>query len=130
MSAFYDELRADVDEILAELGQIVEFRQYTYVTDLVEGTSVPSVSASQELRAAIVPATNNLLKDFEVKFMDGIQDSLETCFAIVGAEGYTFAPSPKDKCMIGTRLWDVIGCSPLNVDGTAVLFGVGFLMPA
>ena len=130
MSVFYDELRRDANELLAELGRPIIFKRYTYVNDLVEGTSVPTLSASQTLNAAVLPASGGTLEAFDVRFMDGAQDDTNVRFAVVSAEGSTFTPGPKDKVDMDGLVWNVMGCTPLNVDGTAVIFSVGLRLPS
>ncbi len=126
MSVFYEELRLTVDELLAELGRQIVFNRYTYVNDFVEGTSVPTLSETQSLWSAVVPASSDTLEAFDVKFMSSAQDDINVRFAIVSAEGTTFVPGPKDKAVFDGLTWDVVGNTPLNVDGTAVIFSVGF----
>lgn len=141
MSALYEQIRADVDQLLAELGRPIRFRRYTYVVDLVEGTSVPTLSSEQVLSAATVPPTGNMLTDLGVTFMSDVQADTQVRFALVSAEGALFAPGPKDKVELGQyaadgsaafdgRVWDMIGCSPLDIDGTAVFFAIGFRLPS
>lgn len=130
MSAFYEGLRAEVDQLLAELGRDIIFQRYTYVNDLVEGTSVPTLMASQTLKAAVIPASGGTLEAFDVRFMDGAADDTNVRFAVVSAEGATFTPGPKDYALFDGLRWNVMGCTPLNVDGTAVIYSVGFRLPS
>jgi hypothetical protein len=125
MSALYEGMRAEVDQLLAELGRPVKFQRFTYINDLVEGTSVPSLQAEQELNTATLPATVDILKNFEVKYMDGVEDKAMHRFALVSAEGAVFAPEPKDSAVFDGKTWEVIGSTAIDVDGTAVVYGVG-----
>lgn len=126
MSAFYEQLRAEAGQLLADLGRPITFQRSTFEVDLVSGTSFPTVSAEQTLNAAVVPASSGTLEAFDVRFMPGIADALHLRFAIVSALGATFMPGPNDRAIFDGHTWEVLGCTPLDVDGTPVTYNVGF----
>jgi tetrahydromethanopterin S-methyltransferase subunit D len=130
MASLYEDLRLEVDALLADLGRPITFNRYTYVNDLVQGTSVPTLAFTQTLKAALLPASGGTLEAFDVRFMTGVEDDTNVRFAIVSAEGFVFVPGPKDKAVFDGVVWNVMGCTPLNVNGTAVIFSVGFRLPS
>lgn len=130
MSAFYEEMRALADELLTEFGRPVTLRRFAAnQNDLVEGTVGRTIVLSQTLNAAILPASGGTVEAFDVRFFDGLNASLNLRFAIISAEGATFMPQPNDEATFEGRDWQVMGCTPLNVDGTAVIYSVGFRGP-
>ncbi len=129
--AVYDEVVADVAEVLAELGRSVTYNRYTVVNDLVAGTSVPTLSLTQPLSSAILPWSGSGMnfEGMDVSWMDNVQDATEKRLALVTASGATFVPSPKDVAVFGGNTWNIAGCTPINVNGTDIVFIVGLVLP-
>ncbi len=127
----YDDMAADVAEILEELGRPVVFNRYTSSNSLVAGTAAPSISVTQTLDTATVPysAAGTSFNGLDISFMDSVQDATEKKLGIVTALGSTFVPAPKDKAVFDGKTWNVIGCTPINVNGTGVVFIVGLVLP-
>jgi hypothetical protein len=129
MTTLYKELAAAAYDLIAELGRDVTINRYTYVTDLVEGTSVPTLSMTQGLKMAVLPASGGTLEAFDIRFAQDVLDDENVRFAIVAAQGHTFVPKPGDEAIFEGVSWLIMGNTPLDVDGiTPVIFSVGFRM--
>lgn len=127
MSAFYEEMAAVAEELLQEFGRDITINRYgAGGHNPVTGGVSRTVETSQTLRAAVLPASQGTIQAFDVRFMDGVQGSENLRFAVVSTVGSTFTPSPTDEAEFDGSRWAVLGCTPLNVDGTPVIFSVGF----
>lgn len=126
MSAFYEQLRAEAYQLLADLGRDITFRRYAYSNDLVEGISSPVLSDSQTLKGATLPMQAGVLSEFDIRPMQSISAEVRVCYALVSAEGAVFMPGYGDEAEFGGKVWSVVGCTPLDVDGTEVIYTVGF----
>jgi len=125
----YAAIAAEAKEIIAEFGLTITFNRYTTTSDPVAGTVQPVLQSTQGLAAAVLPASKGTLEAFDVRFMDDLLASQDVRFAIVTAHGSLFEPTPGDEATFMGRTWQVLGCTPLNVNGTPVIFSVGFRRP-
>ncbi len=127
MSAFYEEMAAVAEELLQEFGRDITVTRYGPGTsDLVTGKVERPTQLSQTLRAAVLPASQGTIQAFDVRFMDNVLASENLRFAVMSTVGSTFMPEPTDEAQFDGSTWAVLGCTPLNVDGTAVIYSVGF----
>lgn len=129
MSEFYDELAADALELLEELGRPVSYSRFTGTVDFVSGSATPVLFATQELFTAVLPASMNFnsrsMAGLDINFMDGLAISIDVRLALVAALGAVFTPLPGDRAAFDSRDWHVLGCTPIDVDGTPVVYVVG-----
>lgn len=137
MSApIYLEARVLADQLLGEFGRDVVFRrlQRTGAADLVTGLVTRTVLAVQTLKVAILPASGGTLEAFDVRFMANVPAATDVRFGVCStllADGSPalFSPEPGDEAEFDGRTWQIMGNTPLNVDGTPVIFSVGFRGP-
>lgn len=130
MASFdYIATRDEAEAILAEFGFKMLITRYASVVDPVAETVVRTVVLQQNLTAAVLPATEGNLGAFEVKDMDGVEASTNTRFCYVSAKDSTFLPSTTDVAEYWEGEWQIMGCTPLNVNGTAILYRVGLRKP-
>lgn len=129
MSFDYVGIRAEAQAILADFGFAMTINRYSYVSDPVAGTVVKTLQATQTLTAVILPASKGTLEAFDVRFMSDVLESTDVRFGILAAEGAVFQPEPKDEAVFFGATWDIMGCTPLNVAGTALTYSVGFKKP-
>lgn len=126
MSKFYEQMRAKADVLLAKYGRAVTFTRWTDTNNDVAGTVGRVASQVQTLKAATLPASSGTLEAFDVRFMPDVQDGQDLRFMVCGAEGSTFRPEPKDTVNYGDGVeWQVLGNTPLSVDGTDVIYSIG-----
>lgn len=127
MSAFYDEMAQVAQELLAEFGRDIEiFRDTGSVRNKVTGAVTPGSELRQQVKAAILPASQGTVEAFDVRFMSDVSADLNLRFAIVSTINSTFMPKPGDRAVFDGVSWQVLGCTPINVDGTPVIYSVGF----
>lgn len=131
MSAFdYVAVRDKAKETLDKFGFAMTIKRYSTTKDTVAGTVARTVSQQQELTAVILPASKGTLEAFDVRFMsEGVLTDMNVRFAILSASGSTFTPGPKDVAEYFDGAWQVMGCTPLNVNGTAVIYSIGLRKP-
>lgn len=129
MSAFYEQLRAEAGQLLADLGCDMVVKRYMYEANLVEGTSYPVLQSQQTLKGITLPTAGETIAAFDVSFMDGVKDLAKVRLALMSAEGAEFSPAPKDTILLGSTLWTVFGCTALDLDGTELLYTVGLDSP-
>lgn len=131
MSLFYQQMRATADDLLKEYGRTIVVRrlQSNQMTDPVAGTVTRAPALEGNFTAAILPASAGTLEAFDVRFMSEVQAGTDVRFCVMSAEGVLFQPAPGDEATFDGKKWLVMGCTPLNVDGTAVIFSVGFKSP-
>lgn len=130
MAAFdYAGIRDEAEVILAEFGFTMSITRYTDTSNAVAGTVSRVVLLEQDLTAVILPASQGTLEAFDVRFMSDVAESLDVRFCIMSAKGSTFVPSPKDVADYYDGEWEVMGCTPLNVNGTAVIYSIGLRKP-
>lgn len=131
MSLFYEEMRAIADGLLLEFGRPITVTRYQETVDKVASSTVKALLASQTLNGAVLPASQGTLEAFDVRFMEGLLTETNVRFCILSAEGSTFTPEPNDYVEgLDGKTWNVLGCTPLNVDGTAVIYSVGLRLPS
>lgn len=136
MSAFYEALAAEAKALIQELGRPITFLRYAkgQPGDLLEGTVTRTEIGRTVLSGAVVPASGGTLEAFDVRFMDGAMTAGDVRFALVStlqADGSAagFQPGPGDEAEFEGRTWLVMGNTPVNVDGTPVVFSIGFRGP-
>lgn len=129
MAFDYAGIRAEAKAILAEFGFDMTVNRYTFSTDPVTGIVTKTLLATQPLTAVILPASKGTLEAFDVRFMSSAMEGTDVRFGILSAEGAVFQPEPLDEAVFFDGTWDVMGCTPLNVAGTAIIYSVGFKKP-
>lgn len=134
MSAFYEALAEEARALLTELGQPITFKRYGKGGDLVAGTAIRALLLETQLSVAIVPASGGTVEAFDVRFMSDVKAGTDVRFGICSTltpQGAVpaFQPGPGDVAEFEGREWDVMGNTPVNVDGTPVVWSIGFKGP-
>lgn len=136
MSAYYEALAAKANALIREKGRPITFvrRGKAAAADLVSGTVDLPQLATTTLPAAVLPASGGTLEAFDVRFMKDIDAAIDVRFAVVSAldadgGAPAFEPRPGDEATFEGRTWQVMGNTPLNVDGTPVIYSIGFRGP-
>lgn len=129
--SIYTDLRADVSDLLLELGSSVTYTRYSSTSSLASGAVTRTASATQTLRTAVVPLKMALTFDgLDLSFMDGVDATTESRFALSDTVGATFVPGPGDSASVLGKTWEVVGSTAINVDGvTDVVYVVGLTRP-
>jgi hypothetical protein len=125
----YAAAAAKAKVLLEKFGGPIVFNRFTDAVDEVAGTVSRAQSQTQSLVAAVLPASGGTLEAFDVRFMRDVLDSTDVRFCIVSAAGSSFQPEPKDEAVLLGETWQVMGCTPLNVAGTPVIYSVGLKRP-
>lgn len=125
----YAGIRDEAQAILAEFGFDMTVKRYADSSDAVAGTVSRVLQAQQQLTAVILPASQGTLEAFDVRFMSDVLESTDVRFTIMSAKGATFTPEPKDVVEYYDGIWQVMGCTPLNVAGIPIIYSVGLRKP-
>lgn len=126
----YAAFRDEMESVIGEFGFTMSVKRFEDVVDKVEGTVSRVESQVQELRAVILPVNLTTIQALDARWMTDVLDDTNVRFCLMSASGATFMPRPKDV----VEYWDgrkqVIGCTPVNVAGTAVIYAVGLKAPS
>jgi hypothetical protein len=135
MSLFYEDLASEASELIKEFGRPIVFRRTTGATvDPLASTVTGGTVVETTLSGTVIPASAGTLEAFDVRFMSDVQAGTDVRFAIVsvldinGAPA-AFQPGPGDEAIFAGRTWQLMGNTPLNVDGTPVIYSIGFKGP-
>src|SRR5688572_16334830 len=130
MAAFdYAALAADAAALIEEFGSEATVRRTPVTVDNASGAVTPGTPQTQALQAVVLPASGGTLEAFDVRFMSDVNDGTDVRFCIMAALGAAFQPEPKDEVDLLGETWQVMGCTPLNVNGTALIYSVGLKRP-
>lgn len=115
-AAFYAELRDLAEELSTEFGQAVTVRRKT--TTQVTPTGIVTESGYQTTPtvAALLPASYDKDNAEEYKSLAG----REIKCIILAAKGMAFIPKSHDEIVVGSDVWDIGSCTPLNPAGTPI----------
>jgi hypothetical protein len=116
-------------KLIEGFGSLSTVNRFADVPDVVAGTVARVVSKTQRLPAVILPASGGTLEAFDVRFMNDVKDSTDVRFCLAAAKGSTFQPEPKDEVTVLGQVWQVMGCTPLNVSGVPLIYSVGLKRP-
>lgn len=125
--AVIEEAKVTIDEF----GVDFVMKRYSSGGNPVAGTATKTLEATQTLAGVILPASQGTLEAFDVRFITAeILASKDVRFVILSALGHTFVPGPMDEVDFQGAVWQVMGCTPLNVTGEdAVIFSIGLQRP-
>lgn len=125
MSAFYEEMAQVAQDLLVEFGRDLTItRESGEVRDPINGRVTPGGVSTQTLKAATLPV-NESTSAFDMTFFEGIGAGAMVRYALISVVGHTFVPTVGDKTSFDGSSWRFLGCTPLNVDGTPVVFMAG-----
>jgi hypothetical protein len=116
-------------KLIESFGSLSTINRFSDTPNVVAGSVARVVTKTQRLPAVILPASGGTLEAFDVRFMSDVKDSTDVRFSLVAAKGSTFQPEPKDEVTILGQVWQVMGCTPLNINGTPLIYSVGLKRP-
>lgn len=129
MAFDYAAIAAEARALIEEFGSTAVVNRLADSANVVAGTVSRVVSQTQNLPAVVLPASGGTLEAFDVRFMEDVKDSTDVRFCIMAAWQATFQPEPKDEVTLLGEVWQVMGCTPLNVNGVALIYSVGLKRP-
>ena len=110
--------------LIDKFGETVNLLRYDATYDPVTGQTSSEVSQITEATLVSLPASNGTVEPFDNQMKEAfIQGKLR--FFIVAAKNLSFLPLPGDYISFESALWEIIGSTPLNPAGTALIFRVG-----
>ncbi len=129
MAFDYAAAAATARALIEGFGSLATINRFADTSDVVAGSVARVIQKAQRLPAVILPASGGTLEAFDVRFMSDVKDSTDVRFSLVAAAGSTFQPEPKDEVTILGQVWQVMGCTPLNVNGVPLIYSVGLKRP-
>ncbi|MEM6902248.1 MAG: hypothetical protein AAF556_03295 [Pseudomonadota bacterium] len=122
MSGFYPGLRDLANRLLTERGQALTLTRVTQGDlDPVEGRAAETRETFQ-VQAAVLPATGSTVEAFDNRITDEFR-SRSIRYLLMSAAGAE--PKQNDEIALEGSNWRVVGVTPLNPAGTAVIYNVG-----
>lgn len=110
--------------LIDKFGETVNLLRYDATYDPVTGQTSSEVSQITEATLVSLPASQGTVEAFDNQMKeDFIQGKLR--FFIVAAKNLSFLPLPGDYISFESALWEIMGSTPLNPAGTALIFRVG-----
>lgn len=152
----YEEAARDALEIITEFGSGMRVKRIKTVANKVTETVEQTVVVDHVFQGVILPASQGTLEAFDVRFAADLMNHTDTRFAILAAHGSplvdvevsmdsttqdnwsstmvvppteVFTPRPTDILEFWEGTFVVLGCTPLNVNGTPVIYSVGLRRP-
>lgn len=118
----YVRAQASANRMLAKYGQLILVTRVTPGEyDPETSTNGESTTTTQTLNIAVLPASQGTVEAFDIKFEKGTLISSNIRSLIISAVA-DFAPMPGDMVTFEGSDWTLIGVTPLNPGGTAVLY--------
>tara|TARA_R110001632_G_scaffold171075_1_gene290248 strand:- start:502 stop:903 length:402 start_codon:yes stop_codon:yes gene_type:complete len=110
--------------LIDKFGETVNVLRYDATYDPVTGQTSSEVSQITEATLVSLPASQGTVEAFDNRTKEAlIQGKLR--FFIVAAKNLSFLPLPGDYISFESALWEIMGSTPLNPAGTALIFRVG-----
>lgn len=118
--AFYDGLAETARSLLSSLGQTSTLNRYTDTVNATAGTLTRAVSATSSCLSVRVPVES--YGDLST-IPDGLAKAEKGAF-VLNAKGNTVMPQAEDELVIGSVTWLIVGATPINPAGTALIHKV------
>ena len=110
--------------LIDKFGETVNLLRYDATYDPVTGQTSSEVSQITEATLVSLPASQGTVEAFDNRTKEAfIKGKLR--FFIVAAKNLSFLPLPGDYISFESALWEIMGSTPLNPAGTALIFRVG-----
>jgi hypothetical protein len=127
MTSFsYTPLAAMADTLITRFGRSVTVKRYTPTVNGTTGAVTKGAASSTATAYALVLPINGAPSlAFDNRREELALARRELRYLQISAVGCTFEPRPDDEVTIGSDTWLVLGCTPVNPAGTALVYGVG-----
>ena len=110
--------------LIDKFGQTVNILRYGATYDPITGQTSSEVSEVGAATLVSLPASSGTVSGFDNEMKEAfIQGKLR--FFYVAAKDLSFLPLSGDYINFESALWEIMGSTPLNPAGTALLFRVG-----
>lgn len=123
MTAFYDRMASTALRLIGNYGRQIEFSRTVggeYDPDAGEPTG--STTETEQATVVVLPASNGTVQAFDIRFDNGslIEQNLRAL--VIAAKDLAWMPAPGDKASFDGADWTFIGCTPINPEGTPVVY--------
>jgi hypothetical protein len=118
-------MAAVANDLLTQYGQSVAFVRNTKSVDPVSGVATVTATSTASGSCIVLPASKGTLEAFDNRLESGSLAGKDLRYVKVAAEDLTFEPRPMDVATFAGADWLVLGCTPVNPAGTALVYGVG-----
>lgn len=121
----YASLAATANRLIADAGRAVTFSRYSPTVDGVTGRVSKGIPVTSTANVVVLPASKGTVQAFDNRLEDLSLAGKQLRFLKVAALGMTFEPRSLDEVTFDGAAWQVLGCTPVNPAGTALVYGVG-----
>lgn len=128
MSAFYDEMAELAAEMIEEFGQTLTMRRVTEASyDPATGMTSPGTAEEQPITAVVLPASKGTVESFDNKLLNGTLIESNIRALKIAANGLLWPPSPGCVVMYDGQEWKMLGATPSNPAGTALVYSASIM---
>lgn len=121
----YSALAATASRLIGDAGQTVTFSRYSPEVDGITGRVIKGIPLTSLASAIVLPASSGTGPAFDNRLEELSTAGKQLRFLKVAAQGMTFEPRSLDEVTFDGSTWQVLGCTPINPAGTALVYGVG-----
>lgn len=116
--------------LLVKFGNQLTYTRNVATLDPVTGITTHEATTAN-LQSVVLVARSTAVNAIEGITDDFIRDAIITGkfrYILAAAKGTTFAPKAEDFVKIGTEVFKLVGCSPLNPAGVGILYKIGAVL--
>jgi hypothetical protein len=126
--AFFKSMSDLAVSLCAKFGQTATFRRYTPTTNVITGTVVPGTPATFTAIIPNLPVNNGSKESFDNQLEALTLAKKKVKYTVLPAIQTTFEPRAFDEVVIGTEVYQVLGCTDVNPAGTPIVYGIGLVL--
>jgi hypothetical protein len=125
---FYGQMAATATRLITKYGRSVTIKRYTPSVNGTTGVVTKGAATSTSTASVVVlPSTKGTIEAFDNRREDVSLAGKQLRFLEIAASSITFEPLPNDEVTMDSATWLVLGCTPVNPAGTALVYGVGLV---
>jgi hypothetical protein len=127
-SSFYTRMAAKTAQLIAKYGLVGTIARYASTATAQTGVVVKGTATATGSFAAVQMPTNAANSStFDNRLEDGTLVGKTLQYLVIAAASCPFEPRALDEITIGNVLYEVLGCTPINPDGTGLIYQVGLM---
>jgi len=120
---YQEEIDSAYEDLLAA-GGLITITRTPKTINLVTGAKTDGTPVSWDMAAAVFPATQNKIKQFD----NGATEEFvadKHRYVLGAGKNSEFDPEAGDVMVFENASWFVVGCTPLKPDGVAIIYKIG-----
>lgn len=121
-TSFYGTMATTAKALISKKGRAITIARPANEYDPATDAMTSDDPTSGTFQAVILPATKSTLESFDNRLLNGTLADDTVRFILAAAKGTIFEPKPADIATFDGSDWIVLGCTPLNPAGTALIY--------